>query len=30
MDKYVKFWAGVWEDESETPNKNGWKKSKKV
>ena len=21
MEKFVKFWTGTWEDESETPNK---------
>ena len=30
MDKFMKFWASIWEDESETSTKNEWKKSKKV
>ena len=29
MDKFVKFWAGIWENESETPNKKCMKKIKR-
>ena len=28
MDKFVKFWAGISEDESETPNKKWMEKIK--
>ena len=29
MDKFVKFWAGIWENESETPNKKWMKRIKR-
>ena len=30
MDKFAKFWAGIWEDQNETPNKKWMEKIKKV
>ena len=29
MDKFVRFWAGIWEDEGKTPNKKWMEKNGK-
>ena len=30
MDKFVRFWAGIWEDEGKTPNKKWMEKMDKM
>ena len=27
IEKFVNFWASIWEDESTTPRRNGWRRS---
>ena len=26
MEKFVKFWGGIWEQDEPTPNMHGWRK----